>query len=192
MRIFLTDYTSISTIYRARMKMNTRIPSAALAVTCPVSLKGRRLVFSNRLAPVVLTILQDSLMSQAILLWDITHMLTSPTPSFETYYSPHPIFNSSEISMLTPLPLQQPDPTSPTDTSDISSSSILATYLFSRFEKCASSICSSVLNDLEKRLLRGRLQAFGIFLVAFLLFACVERMEWLVRTFESPEKQDQV
>ena len=131
-------------------------------------------------------------MSQAILLWDVTHVLTSLTPPFELYHSPETIADSLDPSMLTPLSLQQSGSQSPSDKSGPSSSTILATYLLSRFEKRSSQICSSVLNELEKRLLRGRLQAFGIFLVAFLLFMCVERMEWFVRTFESPEKQDQV
>ena len=131
-------------------------------------------------------------MSQAILLWDITYLLTSSTPPFELYHSPQPISDSPDSSMLTPLPLQQPVPKPPLDTSSSSSTTVLATYLFSRLEKRASQVCSTVLNELEKRLLRGRFQAFGIFLVAFLLFACVERMEWFVRTFESPEKHHQV
>jgi hypothetical protein len=128
--------------------------------------------------------IQDVLIPQALQLWHLTDLLTSPETRFRLWYSETPITSMPDYAKLRPIPHDESLEAS-------QGAALLSAQWKGLLEGRATKLCQLVLNELEKRLLMHK-QDFQIFLVSFLFLSSVERMEWYVRSFESIERLHQV
>jgi hypothetical protein len=115
---------------------------------------------------------QDQLLSRALELWAIVHILVdhelrwtiSERVDIDAAAGHGPIIDQNERD---------------------GTYGLLCLQLNAAAEKKASGICKSVLNDLERRLLqRSSTNSFETFLVALIMLNCVEKSTWLFKSWE--------
>jgi hypothetical protein len=128
---------------------------------------------------------QDGLLTKVAELWNLTRALTSPSIDWHVFSNP------SLAPMMAPSTMVSSDletihRTPITSVNNQSSYNLIKMQLVGATEKRAAYLARIVMNDLERRLLqRQQTSPFETFLVAVILLACVERMCWLFRTWES-------
>ncbi|KAF8857907.1 hypothetical protein BDZ45DRAFT_623103 [Acephala macrosclerotiorum] len=115
---------------------------------------------------------QDALLARVLELWSIVHILVDHEISW---------------TMSERVEVDAQPGTGPLidQASNNSTFNILCLQLNAAAEKKAASICKSVLNELEKRLLnKASSNTFETFLVAIVMLNCVEKSTWLYKSWE--------
>ncbi|KAF2145816.1 uncharacterized protein K452DRAFT_295379 [Aplosporella prunicola CBS 121167] len=145
----------------------------------PTLLMAQRLSENNK----------EGLLSKVLELWIATRILVDPNLSLQLF------FNHAMPPYKDPVILNQQDLDSAVSASRFAidvgthpdSYNLITQQILGATEKRAASLSKFVMNDLERRLLqRQQANPFETFLVSMILLACVERMCWLFKTWESP------
>jgi hypothetical protein len=127
---------------------------------------------------------QDGLLTKALELWNLTRALTSPTVDWHIFSNPSLAPTMAPSTTVTDLETINRTPITPDNNRP--SYDLIKMQLIGATEKRAACLARIVMNDLERRLLqRQQASPFETFLVAVILLACVERMCWLFRTWET-------
>jgi hypothetical protein len=127
---------------------------------------------------------QDQLLPKVLELWNFTRILTSRTLEWHLFSNPS-LAPTQTPPNLSDSDMEDPSRTTITTLNHASSYNLIKMQLMGATEKRAACLARIVMNDLERRLLqRQQANPFETFLVAVILFACVERMCWLFRTWE--------
>ncbi|KAF2691349.1 hypothetical protein K458DRAFT_438975 [Lentithecium fluviatile CBS 122367] len=127
----------------------------------------------------------DDLLTKVLELWNLTRALTSPTVDWHLFSNPS-LAPTMAPAMLVSPEIETINRTLITPVSNQASHDLIKLQLIGATEKRAACVARIVMNDLERRLLqRQQASPFETFLVAVILLACVERMCWLFRTWES-------
>ena len=127
---------------------------------------------------------QDTVILEAIEVWNLTCILTSPHLPFHMAYSAHPTSDGHDPAEELPIPIPN---TIPPDNGP-SPDAILASTFLARFERRAEGLCRSLLREIESRLMRGKKHGMDVFFVGMLVLASLARIEWFVRGFELEDK----
>ena len=128
---------------------------------------------------------KDGLLGRVLELWIATRILVDPSLEWHLFSNP------SLPPAMAPAVMSQSDLESSarspvTVMNNRESYELIKSQLMGATEKRAANLSKFVMNDLERRLLqRQQANPFETFLVAVVLLACVERMCWLFKTWES-------
>lgn len=127
----------------------------------------------------------DGLLPKALELWHVTRLLTSRTMDWRLFSNPS-LAPTMAPSTMSTADLEDAVRMEFTTIDHQASCKLIKMQLMGATEKRAACVARIVMNDLERRLLqRQQANPFETFLVAVILLACVERMCWLFRTWES-------
>ncbi|EFR00400.1 hypothetical protein MGYG_03404 [Nannizzia gypsea CBS 118893] len=124
---------------------------------------------------------EDDMLEAALELWVATAILVDPFLKWTVYMNPtlpplanRPLTSTTNESRIPIHSMNQ-----------LESYSLICTQLRSAVEKRAARVCRVLLSKFEQRLLqKQRLGSFRTFLATIILLNCVERMEWLFRSWE--------
>ncbi|GBF67010.1 hypothetical protein TMEN_9733 [Trichophyton mentagrophytes] len=125
--------------------------------------------------------LDDDMLDAALELWVATAILVDPFLKWTVYMNPtlpplanRPLTSTTNDSRIPIHSMNQ-----------LESYSLICTQLRSAVEKRAARVCRVLLGKFEQRLLqKQRVGSFRTFLATIILLNCVERMEWLFRSWE--------
>jgi hypothetical protein len=127
----------------------------------------------------------DGLLPKVLELWHFTRILTSRNLEWHIFSNPS-LAPTMAPSTLSAADMDDTIRTQITSVRHSSSYELIRMQLMGATEKRAAFLARIVMNDLERRLLqRQQANPFETFLVAVILLACVERMCWLFRTWET-------
>ncbi|KAF1936555.1 hypothetical protein EJ02DRAFT_459433 [Clathrospora elynae] len=133
----------------------------------------------------VLSSSQDGLLAKVLELWNLTRVLTSRNFDWHLFSNPS-LAPTMAPSTLAAVDIEDAMRTPITSLGHPSSHGLITMQLMGAAEKRAACLARIVMNDVERRLLqRQQANPFETFLVAVILLACVERMCWLFRTWET-------
>ncbi|KAI9786506.1 MAG: hypothetical protein M1835_003048 [Candelina submexicana] len=132
---------------------------------------------------------KDELLARVLELWIATHILVDLEMQWQTFLNP------TMPAQFDPTVLSPPEAPNGIDPShnhkpiehdtNPETYALLCSQLRAAAEKRAAQLSKSVMNDLERRLLaRQQSEWFETFLVAIVLFNCIEKMSWLFRSWE--------
>lgn len=128
----------------------------------------------------------EGLLPKVLELWHFTRILSSKNLEWQIFSNPT-LAPTLAMSALSPADTDAVTRTQITRDNHAASFDLIKMQLLGATEKRAACLARVVMNDLERRLLqRQQANPFETFLVAVILLACVERMCWLFRTWETP------
>jgi hypothetical protein len=120
----------------------------------------------------------DALLSRVLDLWSMVHILVDHEMSWTMSERVDPAAEAGKGPLID-------------QAANGITFSVISLQLNAAAEKKAATICKNILNDLERRLLRNKDNAFELFLAALILLNCVEKSTWLYKSWEQESFQPQ-